>query len=73
MRGESSSTLTRGWDKKDRFRLKAKENSDRKECTFWLFIALQGVAVESPVGKFAGMLPVSMVPVLMTGAAALIA
>lgn len=53
--------------------MKTKENNDRTVYAFWSSIALQGVAVKSPVGKFAGMLPVSMVPELMSGAAALIA
>ena len=58
---------------KDWYRWKAKENSDLNECAFWTFIALQVVAVAAAIGKFAGLLTVSMVPVLMTGAAALIA
>ena len=60
-------------NQKDWYGRKAKENNDRKECTFWTFIALQVVAVAAAVCKFADLLTVSMVPVLMTGAAALIA
>ena len=60
-------------DQKDWYRRKAKENSDWRDRTHWTFIVLQLVAVGVAVAKFGGLLPVSTVPVLMTGAAALIA
>ena len=60
-------------DQKEWYGRKAKKNGDWKEYTFRTFIALQIVAIVVAVAKLSGVLTVSMVPVLMTGAAALIA
>ena len=60
-------------DQKYWYSRKAKLNSRCDRRSFWVFMGMQMVAICTAVGKLAYGWEISMVPVLMTGAAALIA
>ena len=60
-------------DQRDWYGGRARKNGEWEEYTFWWFVGLQVVAVVAAVAKLVFGWPVSIVPVLMTVAAALIA
>ena len=65
--------ISRMQDQREWYAGKAKRNSELNNCSFTAFIVLQSAAIASAVAKLTGYCEVSVVPILMTTAAALIA